>query len=283
MRATVDDQSPVRVLFCGFRSVNRKKLMKTYAPELPLSGRTAVVTGSGRNIGRAIALSLAAQGANVVVNGHSDRAGVDAVVEEIRNAGGSALGLMADVGSDAAVEAMVKAAADHFGSVDIAVSNVGIRRKQAFLDITPEVWDEVLRTNLSAAFYVARHTIPLMRAGQWGRLVLISGFDGFWGQVTERAHNITAKAGLHGLAMALAREFGPDGVTANTVAPGAIDTIRDWSQYTHQQREQIEREIPMGRYGKPDEVAAACDLLCSDRGGFISGQVIHVNGGQFMY
>ncbi|MDB5911674.1 MAG: hypothetical protein JWP22_349 [Ramlibacter sp.] len=248
-----------------------------------LAGRTAIVTGSGRNIGRAVALSLAAQGANVVVNGHSDRAAVDAVVEEIRAAGGKAHGIMADVGRDEEVAALVQQAAAHFGGVDIVVSNVGIRRKQPFLEITPEQWDEVLRTNLSAAFYLARHAIPLMRSRRWGRIVLVSGFDGFWGQVTERAHNITAKAGLHGLAMALAREFGVDGITANTVAPGAIDTVRDWSQYTHQLREQLEREIPLGRYGKPDEVAAACDLLCSDRGGFISGQVIHVNGGHYMY
>lgn len=250
---------------------------------LPLAGRTALVTGSGRNIGRAIALALATQGANVVVNGHSDRDSVDAVVAEIRAAGGQALAHMADVGRDEEVARMVNAAARHFGALDIVVSNVGIRRKQPFLEITPQQWDEVLRTNLSAAFYLARHAIPLMRERRWGRIVLISGFDGFWGQVTHRAHNITAKAGLHGLAMALAREFGPDGITANTVAPGAIDTVRDWSQYTHQQREQLQREIPLGRYGQPDEVAAACDLLCSDRGGFISGQVIHVNGGHYMY
>lgn len=249
----------------------------------PLVGRTAVITGSGRNIGRAIALSLAAQGARVVVNGHSDRAAVDDVVAEVRSAGGEALGVMADVGRDDEVRALVQQATAHFGGVDIAISNVGIRRKQPFLEITPEQWDEVLRTNLSAAYYLARHAIPGMRERRWGRIVLISGFDGFWGQVTERAHNITAKAGLHGLAMALAREFGPDGITANTVAPGAIDTIRDWSQYTHQQRERLEAEIPLGRYGRPDEVAAACDLLCSDRGGFISGQVVHVNGGHYMY
>ena len=250
---------------------------------LPLSGRTAIVTGSGRNIGQAVALSLAAQGAQVVVNGHSDQAAVDSVVAQIEATGGRALGVMADVSRDDQVQQLVQRAQEHFGSVDIVVSNVGIRRKQPFLEITPEQWDEVLRTNLTAAFYLARHAIPLMQARRWGRIVLVSGFDGFWGQVTERAHNISAKAGLHGLAMALAREFGPDGITANTVAPGAIDTVRDWSQYTHQMREQLEKEIPLGRYGKTDEVAAACDLLCSDRGGFISGQVIHVNGGHYMY
>jgi 3-oxoacyl-[acyl-carrier protein] reductase len=257
--------------------------MANALPNAPLAGRTALVTGSGRNIGRAIALSLAAQGARLVINGRNDRAAVDAVVDEIRGQGGEATAVMADVGVDAEVARLVGAARDAFGSLDIVVSNVGIRRKQPFLEITPEQWDEVLRTNLSAAYYLARHAIPLMQPRRWGRIVLISGFDGFWGQVTERAHNITAKAGLHGLAMALAREFGPEGITANTVAPGAIDTVRDWSQYTHQMREQIEKEIPLGRYGKVEEVAAACELLCSDRGGFISGQVIHVNGGHYMY
>ena len=256
---------------------------QTPALSSSLAGRTALVTGSGRNIGRAIALSLAAQGARVVVNGHSDRAAVDGVVEEIRAKGGEAIGVMADVGQDAEVARLCAEANERFGSLDIVVSNVGIRRKQPFLEITPEQWDEVMRTNLSAAYYLARHAIPLMQPRRWGRIVLISGFDGFWGQVTHRAHNITAKAGLHGLAMALAREFGPDNITANTVAPGAIDTVRDWSQYTHQQREQLLKEIPVGRYGHVDEVAAACDLLCSDRGGFISGQVIHVNGGHYMY
>ena len=248
-----------------------------------MKGRTAIVTGSGRNIGRAIALSFGRLGANVIVNGHRDRAAAEAVADEVRAAGGQALVHMADVADDAAVKAMVDAAAAQFDSVDIVVSNVAMRQKQAFLDITPQDWQAVLQTNLTPAFYLARHAIPHMRTGRWGRLVLISGFDGFWGQVTHRAHNVTAKSGLHGLAMALAREFGADGITANTVAPGAIDTIRDWTQYSHQERSRLEAEIPCGRYGKPDEVAAACDFLCSDRGAFVSGQVVHVNGGHDMY
>jgi NAD(P)-dependent dehydrogenase (short-subunit alcohol dehydrogenase family) len=257
--------------------------MQGAAPPDGLAGRTAIVTGSGRNIGRAIALSLARLGANVVVNGHRDRDALESVAQEIRAIGSGSLACIADVSDDSAVAAMIDRAVATFGSVDIAVSNVAIRRKQAFLDITPQGWDEVLRTNLSAAFYLARHVIPRMRERRWGRIVLVSGFDGFWGHVTERAHNVTAKAGLHGLTMALAREFGRDGITANTVAPGAIDTIRDWSQYTHQEKARLESEIPCGRYGKPDEVAAACDLLCSERGAFVSGQVIHVNGGHYMY
>jgi len=250
---------------------------------LPFAGRSAIVTGSGRNIGRSIALSLARGGAAVVVNGHRDAAAVDAVVREITDAGGRAIGVMADVSSHEAVAAMVQRAAQEFGSLDIAVSNVAMRKMQPFLEITPEDWNAVLGTNLSPAFYLARYAIPHMRRRRWGRIIHISGFDGFWGHVTQRAHNVACKAGLHGLTKALAREFGADGITANTVAPGAIDTVRDWSQYKHQPREQIEREIPLGRFGRVEEVAAACALLCAEDGGFVSGQVIHVNGGHYMY
>ena len=251
--------------------------------ERPLAGRTAIVTGSGRNIGRAIALALARQGAAVVVNGHRDRAAVDAVVREITDAGGRAHGVMADVSSHQEVEDLVAETIACFGSVDIAVSNVAVRRMQAFLDISLEDWREVLGTNLDPAFYLARNVIPHMRRRKWGRIVLVSGFDAFWAQVTLRAHSIAAKSGLHGLAKALAREFGADGITVNTLAPGAIDTVRDWSQYQHQPKAEIEKQIPLGRYGHVDEVAAACLFLASDSGGFVTGQVLHVNGGHYMY
>lgn len=249
-----------------------------------IAGKTALVTGSGRNIGRAIAIALAQQGANVVVNGHRDKNAVDGVVEEIKKAGGHSMGIMADVSNHDEVAAMVDKTAREFGSVDIVVSNVGIRRMQPFLEISVDDWNEVLGSNLSPAFYLARNAIPLMQQRKWGRIILISGFDGFWGQITQRAHNVTCKAGLHGLAKAIAREFGPDGITANTVVPGAIDTVRDWSQYAHQPaKEEIEKQIPVRRFGAPSEIAAACTYLSSDGGGFVSGQAIHVNGGHYMF
>lgn len=248
-----------------------------------LDGQVAIVTGSGRNIGRAVAASFAAAGAKVVVNGHRDRDAVDAVVRAIRDRGGEAAAAMADVSRDDEVDRLVDTAVTTFGALDIVVSNVGIRRYRPFLEITPEEWREVLDTNLSAAFFLARHAIPHMRSRRRGRLILVSGFDAFWGQVTHRAPNIAAKAGLHGLAKALAREFGPDGITANTVAPGAIDTVRDWTQYVHQPKEQIMAEIPLRRFGHVDELAGTCLFLASDAGGFVSGQVIHVNGGHYMY
>jgi NAD(P)-dependent dehydrogenase (short-subunit alcohol dehydrogenase family) len=252
------------------------------ADSFRLDGQVALVTGSGRNIGRSIVESFAALGAKVVVNGHSDKAAIEEVANGIMARGGEARAIVADVSRDDQVKDLVDRTVEAFGGLDILVSNVGIRRYRAFLEITPDEWDDVIRTNLSAAFYLSRRAIPHMQAKKSGRIIVISGFDGFWGHVTHRAPNVAAKAGLHGLAKAIAREFGPDGITANTVAPGAIDTVRDWSQYIHQSREKIQSEIPLGRFGQVDELAAACVLLASPPGGFISGQVIHVNGGHYM-
>jgi len=248
-----------------------------------LDGKVALVTGSGRNIGRAVAEAFAAAGAKVVINGHRDRAALDAVAAGIRERGGKVLPVMADVSDDSAVEGMIRQAVDAFGSVDVVVSNVGIRRMRAFLEITPQEWDDVLRSNLSASFYLARHAIPHMQRNKWGRVIVMSGADGFWGHVTHRAANLAAKSGMHGLAKAIAREFGADGITANTVSPGPIDTVRDWSQYTHQAPARVTAEIPLGRYGHVDEIAGACLFLASAAGGFVSGQVVHVNGGHNMY
>ena len=248
-----------------------------------LDGRVAIVTGSGRNIGRAVAEAFAEAGAKVVVNGHRDREAIEAVAAGIRERGGEAIAVLADVSDDAAVGAMVAQAVDTFGGLDIAVSNVSLRPYQSFLDITVEDWERVIRTNLSSTFFMARHAVPHMIGRGRGRLINVSGMDGFFGNVTHRAHNVSAKAGMHGLAKAVAREFGGQGITANTVAPGPIDTQRDWSQYVHQEREAVHLGVPLQRYGAVDEVAGACLFLASDAGGYVSGQVIHVNGGYLMY
>jgi NAD(P)-dependent dehydrogenase (short-subunit alcohol dehydrogenase family) len=248
-----------------------------------LDGRVALITGSGRNIGRAVAECFAAAGAKVVINGHRDQAALDETAAAIRANGGEVLPILADVSDPEAVRGMIEQTVAAFGGIDIVVSNVGIRRMRAFLDITPAEWDEVLRSNLSAAFYLARYAVPHMREKKFGRIIVMSGADGFWGHVTHRAHNVTAKLGMHGLAMAIAREFGADNITANTVSPGPIDTVRDWSQYTHQDKEKVTASVPLGRYGHVDEIAGACLFLASAAGGFVSGQVIHVNGGANMY
>jgi 3-oxoacyl-[acyl-carrier protein] reductase len=248
-----------------------------------LDGRVALITGSGRNIGRAIAECFASAGAKVVINGHRDKAALDETAAAIRANGGEVLPIMADVSDPAAVRTMIDETVRTFGGIDIVVSNVGIRKMRAFLDTSPEDWDEVLRSNLSAAFYLSRYAIPHMREKKFGRIIVISGADGFWGHVTHRAPNVASKIGMHGLAKAIALEFGPDNITANTVAPGPIDTVRDWSQYVHQKPEDVVRRVPLGRYGHVDEIAGACLFLASPAGGYVSGQVIHVNGGSGMY
>ncbi|MBI2224813.1 MAG: SDR family oxidoreductase [Betaproteobacteria bacterium] len=248
-----------------------------------LAGRTAIVTGSGQNVGRSIALYFAREGANVVINGHRNKALVDNVVAEIHALGGNALGIMADVGDADAVAAMVRQTIEHFGAVDIAVSNVSIRRLQPFLEISIKDWNDTLNTNLNSCFYMARAVIPGMKARNWGRLIHISGVDGFAGHIPTRAHNIVCKSGMHAFAKAIAVEFGEFGITANTVSPGSLNTTRDWSQYPPNWAEMRKAQIPVKRLGTADEIAAACLYLAGEDAGFVTGQVIHVNGGQYMY
>jgi NAD(P)-dependent dehydrogenase (short-subunit alcohol dehydrogenase family) len=249
----------------------------------PFAGRTALITGSGQNIGRAIALAFARLGANVVVNGHRNQAAIDAVAVEVRTLGANALAVLADVADPAAVQLMVDQATAAFGKVDICVSNASVRLHTPFLDISLEEWQRIINSNLNASFYLARSVIPGMKQHGWGRIIHISGRDGFM-PIPNRVHNITCKAGVYAMAKALAIEFGQFGITANTVSPGLIDTTRDWSQYPQFRDGYGERmkEIPVRRVGHVDEIAAACTYLASDAAGFVTGQVLHVNGGDVM-
>jgi NAD(P)-dependent dehydrogenase (short-subunit alcohol dehydrogenase family) len=248
-----------------------------------LAGRTAIVTGSRRNIGKAIAVEFARLGANVVVNAHRNQEGLDAVAQEIRAAGGKAIAALADVSDPDAVARMVGQANEAFGSVDIVVSNVSIRVQHPLLQMTVAEWKRTFDTNLHPAFYLAKETMPGMIERRWGRFIYISGLDGFTGHIHNRADNIVCKIGQLGLAKAIGHEFGAQGITANVVAPGAIDTERDWSQYKHYRPAEVVKEIPVARIGTGADVAAACAYLVSHEAGFITGQTIHVNGGQFMF
>lgn len=249
----------------------------------PLAGRTAIITGSGQNIGRAIALLFAQAGANIVVNGLRNQTSVDSVVKEVEKIGTKAMGCLADVADPDAVAAMVKKAEDKCGAIDIAVSNVSIRLHKPFYDITIEDWERTLKSNLSAAFYLARLVLPGMQKRKWGRFIHISGEDGFMGHIPNRAHNTVCKAGVHAFAKAISIEFAADGVTANTVSPGPIDTVRNWNQYPKGWVEMRKAQIPMRRLGHVDDIAEACLYLAGDSGSFVTGQVLHLNGGMFMY
>ncbi|SDF41991.1 SDR family NAD(P)-dependent oxidoreductase [Thalassobaculum litoreum] len=250
-----------------------------------LDGKIAVVTGAGKNIGRGIALTLARDGAAVVVNGRGDQAAVDGVAEEIRALGGRAFGHLADVADEAAVTAMVERAVSEFGGIDIVVSNAGLRRQTPFLEMGLAEWREILSVALDGAFILTRACVPHMIArsqqgGEGGAIVGLSGVSTHVG-TPDRCHVSASKAGLEGLMRALAVELGPHGITANCVAPGAIDTVRGAAagQMPSTMRA---AGVPAGRKGTMEEIAAMVRHLVGPQGRFITGQTLHVNGGAFL-
>ena len=254
----------------------------------PLAGRTALVTGASKNLGRAIAIGLGAAGANVAVAAQHAQADVEATAEEIRGLGRRAIALTGDVGQPSDVEALVRGAVDELGPIDVLVSNASRRPRRDFLDITLDDWDEIMRTNLSASFFFARLVLGSMRERGFGRIILMGGPDGIrpepYSGAAHRAHCNTAKAGLVGLAKAIAVEFGVDGVTSNVVVPGIMNTTRDPLNYPHwpMPQEELDRRLAIARMGEPDEVASMCVYLASKQGSYITGQTLHVSGGYLM-
>jgi 3-oxoacyl-[acyl-carrier protein] reductase len=244
-----------------------------------LTGKVALVSGAGKNIGRAIALRLAADGAAVVVNGRSDAAALEAVVGEISAAGGSAMAALADVSQPEAVAAMVTAAEARFGGVDILVSNAGLRRQTPFLQMELAEWREILSVALDGAFLLARAVAPLMVARGGGAIVGMSGVSTHLG-LPNRCHVSSSKAGLEGLMRALAIELAPHRITCNCVAPGSIDTARGAAAGVRPGK--LEGGIPLGRRGSVEDIAATVRHLVGPEGAYITGQTIHVNGGVFL-
>jgi 3-oxoacyl-[acyl-carrier protein] reductase len=246
-----------------------------------LDGKVALVTGSGRNIGRATVLKLAGEGAHVVVNTRSNQEEAAAVVREARELGVKALAVVADVGERAQVEAMAAKALAEFGRVDILINNAAIRPHKPFTELTVEDWERVRGIILDGPLYLTRALIGSMVANNYGRVIFFTG-DGSYTGGKGRAHVSAAKMGLVGMARALATEFAPNNIRVNVVSPGSIDTRRDNPEW-YQGRTPNAAGIPLGRQGRVDELAAACLFLVSDDGGFITGQTIHVNGGAGYY
>jgi len=245
-----------------------------------LQGRVALVTGAGKNIGRAIALSLARDGATVLVNGRNDREAVASVVKEVEAAGGKAQAAMGDV-SDPAIAPKLARQAEALGGVDILVSNAGLRRQTSFLDMSFEEWREILSVALDGAFLLGKAFVPQMVAkGQGGAFVAMSGISTHIG-TPNRCHVSASKSGLEGLMRALAIELAPHRITCNALSPGAIDTARAASAGPAPPS-RINRPIPLKRFGTVDEIAAMVRLLVGPEGTFITGQTIHVNGGEFL-
>lgn len=245
-----------------------------------LDGKVALVTGAGKNIGRAIALQLARDGATVVVNGRADLAAIQAVVAEIEALGGRALAQQADVSDEAAVARMMTAVEAAFGGVDIAVLNAGLRRQTPFLDMPLAEWKEILSVALDGAFILSRAVAPQMIRRGGGAIVGLSGISTHVG-TPNRVHVSASKSGLEGLMRALAVELAPHGIRCNSVSPGSIDTQRGASAGA-MPGTLAERGIPLQRKGSVEEIAAVVRMLVGPEGGYVTGQTIHVNGGAFL-
>jgi 3-oxoacyl-[acyl-carrier protein] reductase len=247
-----------------------------------LEGKVALVTGSGRNIGRATVLKLAAEGANVVVNARANEQEANSVAREAQDLGVKALPIIADVGKRNEVEAMAAKALSEFGRVDILINNAAIRPHKPFMELTIEDWERVRGVVLDGALYLTHAIVPSMVKNKYGRVLFFVGDGAFSGRGKGRAHLSAAKMGLVGMARGLASEFAEHNIRVNVVSPGSIDTRRDNPEW-YGGRPPDAGGIPLGRQGHVDEIAATCLFLVSEDGGFITGQTIHVNGGAAYY
>ena len=240
-----------------------------------LSNKVAIVTGSGRGIGRAIALKLAEVGATVVVNDIDEA--VKGVAEEIEAMGRKSLPILADVSSSSDVARLVEETKASYGRIDILVNNAGIARDQLLLRMSEEDWDKVLNVDLKSVFLCTKAVLRPMAKQRWGRIISISSIVGIVGNQGQ-ANYASAKAGIIGFTRTIAKEVASHGITANVIAPGFIDTEMT-QRLKEEWKQELKRQIPLGDFGSPRDVAEAVAFLASDEAKYITGQVLGVDGG----
>jgi 3-oxoacyl-[acyl-carrier protein] reductase len=250
-----------------------------------LKGKTALVTGASRNIGRAIALAYAGEGADLVLNTRANRDELEAVASECRKAGVRVVAVLGDVGDAAAVEAMVTTGLAELGAIDVLVCNAAIRPHKSITDTSLDEWHRVMAVNLHSAFYLARAVVPGMKERGRGSIIALGGQSSITGRPNTAAVT-AAKSGLLGLIRSLAAELGPFGIRANMVIPGFIDTERRYAEWYPEFRqtprdspEHLEK-IPLRRLGRPEDIADACVYLASDASSYVTGDTIRVMGGR---
>lgn len=245
-----------------------------------LENRTALVTGASRGIGRQIAISLAAEGAFVIVNYNGSKERAEQVVKEITEKGGKAAAVCCDVADNDACEEMVKNLITEYGRVDILVNNAGITRDNLLMKMSEQEFDDVINTNLKGAFHTIRHLSRYFLKQRSGRIINISSVSGITGNAGQ-ANYSASKAGVIGLTKSVARELASRGITANAVAPGMVDTEMT-EVLSDSIKEQMLAQIPLRRIGNPQDIADAVVFLASDKASYITGQVLTVDGGMTM-
>ncbi|UCE19021.1 MAG: 3-oxoacyl-ACP reductase FabG [Gemmatimonadota bacterium] len=249
--------------------------------EKELSGKVALVTGGSRGIGAGIALALGGAGAKVIVNYFEHKEQAEQVVRQITESGGEAVSFGADVSEGEQVESILSFVASHYGGVDILINNAGIHQHLTIDKLTFEDWDRVVNVDLDSAFLLTKGVLPYMKKRGWGRIVNMSSLSGFAGTKVE-CHYAATKAGLIGFTKAVALEVASFGITVNAISPGSVETdMLDIK--TEEDRKRRVAPIPVGRIGQPEDIAHATLFLVSPKASFITGETIHVNGGQGLY